>query len=167
MTARNVATLKSCTSLLAISQNSSIIIEEGEGASCKVYCSVCRAAFGLQGKFDHGRVMESSREFCRGFRVESTELLSSETQRRKFYSIRRKIVDHLLGASSSGDAHIQAVLDFKNKTEEQSRVQKVAVSHVSAALACIKMKSAGVNYENIIALLAGLGVDVGTLQHSR
>ncbi|XP_047738561.1 uncharacterized protein LOC125178558 [Hyalella azteca] len=122
LTAKNVAILKSSTSLIAISQNSCIKIEEGEGASCKVYCSVCRAAFGLQGKLNRGRAVESLKEFCRGFRVEVTELGSSETHRRKFYSIRRKFVDHLLGASSSGDAHVQAVLDFKEKMEEQSRV---------------------------------------------
>lgn len=103
----------------------------------------------------------SSREFCGGFIYKKTEV------RRTYTTLRTKLYEHLSGGSRSGSAHIEALGIEEMKEKEGQKTLQTIKNQVSSGLHVIKTHSAGLNYEDCIALLSSAGADVGTLGHSK
>lgn len=106
-----------------------------------------------------------SKDFCVGFLQDITCLTNSGNK--SFLKLKEKLTRHLQGASPSGHAHLEAVINMETKEEEIERNVTALQNIVSAGLSTVKMGSAGIQHESSLALLASAGADIGTLNHSR
>ena len=86
---------------------------------------------------------------------------------KSFYDLKEKIVEHVLGVSSSGEAHIMALMGNAHKSEEAKKSGLAMESKIRSRLSIVKMKAAGLRFEQQIGMLAAESVNVGTIGHSR
>ena len=84
-----------------------------------------------------------------------------------FYNLKKKIIGHVLGYSSSGDAHILARRGLERRDAEEKKIGSLFTTIIRCGLTVIKSKAAGCSLEQQIGTLAAEGVDVGTIGHSR
>lgn len=110
--------------------------------------------------------VKDSMHFCKGITFPS-DADGEPTTHRKFVDLKKEITMHLHGLSPSGRAHLEAFTTNKAQNEADEKSLESAISQVSAGLTAIKMKSAGIHYETCISLVASLGANVGTINHSR
>lgn len=109
----------------------------------------------------------ASRIFSQGYLVHKDELTLKGREHKKFYDHKRKLVDHVVGVGLSGDCLLSALVQISKNAEVADVSAKKMTMIVNCAITIVKMKSAGVHLEQIIAFLASAGVDVGTIGHSR
>ena len=92
---------------------------------------------------------------------------SIESSVPKFAELKRKITAHVLGTSSSGDAHLLAVQELHKKKEKDQKILSATTSLMRCGLTVIKMKAAGLHYEQLLSVVEAEGGNVGTINHSR
>ena len=66
---------------------------------------------------------------------------------KSFYDLKAKIVEHVLGVSSSGDAHIMALMGNAHKSDEAKKSGLAMESIIRSGLSIVKMKAAGLRFE--------------------
>ena len=84
----------------------------------------------------------------------------------EFYKLKRKIQNHVYGISASGFAHLDAIAQQQDESNRKQIQLKATLNIVAAALTCLKMKSAKIHYETLLAQLYFCQVDIGTMGHS-
>ncbi|XP_018017477.1 uncharacterized protein LOC108674085 [Hyalella azteca] len=161
------------TSIAAVAACTSIVLEPLEmGEETRIYCSLCREAFGLEGPSKHGKKMLSSIKFCEGFLEKNENLvaangLNKTKNPKRFSELKKEIGSHLTGMSTSGHAHLDAHKLKKREMETEEKHVDALQNLVKAALTTIKMGAAAEHFETEVVMLDDAKVDVGTLGHSR
>ena len=89
------------------------------------------------------------------------------TTSKSFSELKIKLISHLTGNAVSGTHHLQALKLAQEQTEHTNRCMQVQQKLLHICLEVIKQKAAAQYYERQVGMMSYMGVDVGTIEHSR
>ena len=107
------------------------------------------------------RSISSTVPFCGGM-----DILMAPTGK-AFCELKKKMMEHLTGCAVSGKYHLEAMKHDLEEVKHTNRCMEVQQGLLKICLEVVKQKSAALHYEQQVALVASMGVDVGTIEHSR